>query len=64
MFEFFLHEINNIKEARFIKYKLGEETSINLYYLKCLINKKNIRNQIKILYKIGTHQFFQLMETT
>ena len=43
---FFLHEINNIKEARFIKYKLGKETSINLYYLKCLINKKNIRNQI------------------
>ena len=46
MFKFFLHEINNIKEARFIKYKLGKETSINLYYLKCLINKKNIRNQI------------------
>ena len=40
------------------------ELSMNLYYLKCLINRKNIRKQIKILYKIGIHQFFQLMETT
>ena len=43
---FFLHEIKNAKEARFIKYKFGKETSINLYYLKCLINKKNTKNQI------------------
>ena len=43
---FFLYEINNIKEARFVKFKLGRKIGMNLYHLKCKINKKNIRNQI------------------
>ncbi len=45
-----LYDICNIKEARLVKYKLGREASIGLYYLKCIINKQNLRKTIlKIL---------------
>ena len=41
-----LYDICSIKEARLVKYRLGRDTSISLYYLKCIINKKNLRKKI------------------
>ena len=36
-----------LRKLGLVKYKLGAEASLNLYYLKCLINKKNTRKQIE-----------------
>ena len=44
---FKVFEINNIKDARLAKYKLGYDISINIYYLKCFFKKKNMKNRIK-----------------
>ena len=44
---FKLYELTNIKQARLARYKLGKEVSLNLYYLKCFIDRKNIRKQIQ-----------------
>ncbi len=44
---FKLFEINNIKDARLAKYKLGYEISVHIYYLKCFLKKENMKNRIQ-----------------
>ena len=39
-------KINSVSEARSAKYKLGLCISINIYYLKCFIEKKNVNKKI------------------
>jgi len=41
-----LYDLYSIKDARLVKYKLGREASLSLYYLKCIINKQNLRKTI------------------
>ena len=41
------YDIRSIKEARLVKYKLGQEISMNLYNLKCIISKKSTNIKIK-----------------
>ncbi len=43
--------VNNNKNARLIKYKLGKSLSIGIYYLTCFLEKKNMNKNISNIFE-------------